>query len=225
MSTSTLTAEAILESLVQVIDPGIGVNIVDLGLVYGIDLNGDTVEIQMTLRFPASPWRATVETDVEQMLKRLHPELNRVIVELVWDPEWHENFITDEGRQQIESPIHPHIVTPDSPLTINDVLNSLRYVLDPEVGINIVDLGLIYGLELPPGAIELEMTMTTPSCPLQASIESAVQRTLRIRHPEINRFDVTVVWDPPWDVNRISPAGRIELGWGPGNARMPGGRS
>ena len=225
MSISTLTAEALLESLVQVIDPGIGVNIVDLGLVYGIDLRGDAATIQMTLRSSEDPFRSTVEFTIQQTLKRLHPELNQVMVELVWDPEWHESFISGEGLRQIESPIQPHIVTPDSPLTIKDVLDSLRYVLDPEVGINIVDLGLIYRLELPPGVIDLDMTMTTPSCPLQATIESAVNRTLRIRHPEINRFDVNVVWDPPWNVNRISPAGRIELGWGPDRRRLPGERS
>ncbi len=215
MAASTLTAEDLLESLTRVIDSDIGVNIVDLGLVYGIELNRDTAAIQMTLRSLDAPFRAHVASDVEQTLKLIHPELAQVIVELVWEPEWHEHFISDEGRRQIESPIIPFIATPDSPLTVDVVLDSLRHVLDPEVGINIVDLGLIYRLDLLPGAIEIEMTMTTPSCPLQATIEGAVNRVLHLRHPDIARIVVNVVWDPPWSVNRISPAGRIELGWEP----------
>jgi len=215
MATSTLTAEDLLESLTRVIDSDVGVNIVDLGLVYAIELNHDTATIQMTLRSPDVPFRDRVQTEVEQTLKLIHPELASVIVELVWEPEWHENFISDEGLRQIASPILPFVPTPERPLTQDVVLDSLRHVLDPEVGINIVDLGLIYRLELPPGAIELEMTMTTPSCPLQATIEGAVNRILGLRHPEIPRVTVDVVWDPPWNVNRISPQGRAELGWEP----------
>ena len=223
MAASTLTAEEILESLTRVVDPGAGVNIVDLGLIYGIDLNRDIVTIEMTLRSPSDPFRSQVESEVEQTLKLIHPELSRVFVDLIWEPEWHENFMTDEGRQQIASPIVPFIPTPDAPLTIEVVLDSLRHVIDPEVGINIVDLGLIYRLDLPSDAIEIEMTMTTPACPLQATIESAVRRILALRHPEISRVGIAVVWDPPWSVNRISPAGRIALGWGA--HRVPGARS
>lgn len=223
MAASTLTAEEILESLKRVIDPGIGVNIVDLGLVYGIDLNRDTVTIEMTVRSPDAPFRSQVESEVEQTLKLIHPELSRVFVDLVWEPAWHENFMTDEGRRQIASPIVPFIPTPDAPLSIEVVLDSLRHVIDPEVGINIVDLGLIYRLDLPPNAIAIEMTMTTPACPLQATIESAVHRILRLRHPEIGRVDINVVWEPAWSVNRISPAGRMALGWSA--HRVPGARA
>ena len=223
MAASTLTAEEILESLKRVIDPGVHVNIVDLGLVYGIDLNRDTVTIEMTLRSPSDPFRSQIEFEIEQTLKLIHPELARIFVDLVWEPEWHENFMTDEGRQQIASPIVPFVPTPDRPLTIGIVLDSLRHVIDPEVGINIVDLGLIYRLELPPDAIDIEMTMTTPACPLQATIESAVHRILALRHPEISRLDVDVVWDPPWSVSRISPAGRMALGWSA--HRVPGARA
>jgi metal-sulfur cluster biosynthetic enzyme len=100
-----------------------------------------------------------------------------------------------------------------SPLTAEHLLDSLMYVIDPEVGINIVDLGLVYGVELDGTHATVTMTLTTPGCPLHASIEEAVRRALGSRHPELTDVTLDLVWDPRWGVEFISESGREQLGW------------
>jgi metal-sulfur cluster biosynthetic enzyme len=100
-----------------------------------------------------------------------------------------------------------------STLTAEHLLASLTHVIDPEVGINIVDLGLVYGVELDGTHATVTMTLTTPGCPLHASIEAAVRRALETRHPELTGVRLDLVWDPRWGVEFISEAGREQLGW------------
>jgi metal-sulfur cluster biosynthetic enzyme len=90
---------------------------------------------------------------------------------------------------------------------------ALRQVYDPEVGINVVDLGLIYGVTQRDDCAYVEMTLTTPGCPLHDVIGQAVQRALA-QVPGVARAVVELVWDPPWTPMMISDAGRRELGWG-----------
>jgi metal-sulfur cluster biosynthetic enzyme len=90
---------------------------------------------------------------------------------------------------------------------------ALRQVYDPEVGINVVDLGLIYGVAQRDDCAYVEMTLTTPGCPLHDAIGQAVQRALA-QVPGVARAVVELVWDPPWTTMMISDAGRRELGWG-----------
>lgn len=89
---------------------------------------------------------------------------------------------------------------------------ALRQVYDPEVGINVADLGLIYGVEQRDDCVHVEMTLTTPGCPLHDTIGQAVQRALA-RVPGIARSEVELVWDPPWTPLMITEAGKRELGW------------
>lgn len=92
------------------------------------------------------------------------------------------------------------------------VWDALREVNDPEVGLNIVDLGLVYGVEIwPQGDIQIQMTMTTPACPLGAHIKQAAQASVRAALPEVKSVVVDVVWDPPWSPMMITEAGRKEL--------------
>jgi len=100
-----------------------------------------------------------------------------------------------------------------SPLTAEHLLDSLMDVIDPEVGINIVDLGLVYGVELDGTEATVTMTLTTPGCALHASIEKAVHRALESRHPELTDVKLNLVWDPRWGVEFISESGREQLGW------------
>ncbi len=92
------------------------------------------------------------------------------------------------------------------------VIQALYQVYDPELGINVVDLGLIYGVTVADAAVEVTMTMTTPGCPMHEAItegaETAVSRVPGVREARIN-----VVWFPPWDPSKMSEAARREL-WG-----------
>ena len=88
----------------------------------------------------------------------------------------------------------------------------LLTVLDPEIGINLVDLGLIYGLTSSGGHVKVTMTLTTPGCPMSDSMPPAVQRVLETL-PGVKDVDVDLVWNPPWDPNRITDEGKRQLGW------------
>ena len=102
---------------------------------------------------------------------------------------------------------------PTSTLSPGSLLDSLMQVIDPEVGINIVDLGLVYTIHLTGTEATVEMTLTTPGCPLHASIEAAVKRALSSNHPGLTSITVQLVWEPRWKVEFISEEGRRQLGW------------
>lgn len=87
----------------------------------------------------------------------------------------------------------------------------LRAVIDPELGCNIVDLGLIYGVEVKEKTIHVTMTLTTPGCPMHQSIADGVVRMLSTIDG-IDDVRVNVVWDPPWDPSRLSESARQQMG-------------
>lgn len=88
----------------------------------------------------------------------------------------------------------------------------LRRVIDPEVGVNIVDLGLVYDLDLDEQLITVTMTMTTPACPLGPYLQDAVGRALgSMAGPR--QIEVVITFDPPWRPEAITPQGRAQLGW------------
>ena len=91
------------------------------------------------------------------------------------------------------------------------VLETLRQVFDPEVNCNIVDLGLIYGVEIEGDKVRVAMTLTTPGCPMHESIAAGVREAL-LRTDRIEDVEVEIVWDPPWSVDRVTEAGRTQLG-------------
>lgn len=94
----------------------------------------------------------------------------------------------------------------------NELRAALTDVHDPEVGLSVVDLGLIYDLRLDEQSVaHVRMTMTTPSCPAGEVMVEAVRRRLG-RVPGVARVEVEVTFDPPWTADRISPEGRARLG-------------
>ena len=93
----------------------------------------------------------------------------------------------------------------------NAVLMALRNVVDPEVGLDIVTMGLVYGLEITPDAIRLTFTLTTQGCPLGETIIRMTQQALEgIAGTRQVRLDMA--WDPPWDPRMLSDEGRRALG-------------
>ena len=84
------------------------------------------------------------------------------------------------------------------------IAEKLRRVIDPEVGINIVDLGLIYDLELEGDTVVVRLTMTTPACPMSSYIRQEVGNALK-RVPGLRRGVTELVWDPPWSPHMMDP--------------------
>jgi len=95
-------------------------------------------------------------------------------------------------------------------VTEAQVWEALAGVIDPELGIDIVELGLVYGVELADHRVGITMTLTTPGCPLHDVIVDGVERALT--RPGGPMVDVEVVWDPPWDPGRIGAGGLRGLG-------------
>ncbi len=99
---------------------------------------------------------------------------------------------------------------------VDRIEEALRQVIDPEVGINIVDLGLVYGVEIAPGQVGVEMTMTTPACPMTAYLTDAVTQAIQQYQQEPVDVTVKLVWDPPWHQGMMSDEAKAHFGWHPG---------
>ncbi len=93
-----------------------------------------------------------------------------------------------------------------------DILCALNEIEDPELGIGIVDLGLIYRADWTETGIEVDVTMTAPSCPFGAALLDAVNKILQQHFCEASSIRVQVVWDPPWGLDRLSENARQALG-------------
>lgn len=93
--------QAVLDSLREVIDPEIGINIVDLGLVYFVDRSKDSVRAEITLTSRACPLGEHVVAEVRDALTRDFPGCSDVIVRLVWEPAWHPDLVTEQGRRML----------------------------------------------------------------------------------------------------------------------------
>ncbi|MFA9441810.1 metal-sulfur cluster assembly factor [Uliginosibacterium sp. sgz301328] len=91
---------------------------------------------------------------------------------------------------------------------------ALRTVIDPEVGMNIVDLGLVYRIEEKDGVIQIDLTMTSPACPMGESIAEEAEQAARSCLPPSQPVDLALVWDPPWSPARMTDAARAHFGWG-----------
>ena len=105
----------------------------------------------------------------------------------------------------------------EGPFDEDRVWEQLKTVFDPEIPVNLVDLGLIYRCEavpLPEGGhrVEIAMSMTAPGCGMGDVLKEDVRRKVQ-SVPGVRQVQVEVVWDPPWDASRMSDAARLQLGW------------
>ena len=101
-------------------------------------------------------------------------------------------------------------------LTENDVMSALKQCYDPEIPVNIVDLGLIYGIRFEPAPegkqdVIVEMTLTAQGCPSHVMIGEQVKARIE-QMPGVRNATVNVVWNPPWGPERLSPDARKQLG-------------
>ena len=93
------------------------------------------------------------------------------------------------------------------------VTEALRTIYDPEIPVNICDLGLIYKLEIdePQGRVHVQMTLTAPGCPVAQTFPGTVEGAVKCV-PGVNDASVELVWDPPWTPERMSEAAKLQLG-------------
>ncbi|MCH6546466.1 MAG: DUF59 domain-containing protein [Deltaproteobacteria bacterium] len=97
--------------------------------------------------------------------------------------------------------------------TKDQVYEALHACYDPEIPVNIVDLGLIYDVEINEDKVNVKMTLTAPGCGMGAMIASDAQEKI-LQIPGVSEAKVDLVWDPPWDASRISDEAKQKLGIG-----------
>ncbi|MDB5315834.1 MAG: system Fe-S cluster assembly protein [Rhodospirillales bacterium] len=114
-------------------------------------------------------------------------------------------------------PVHgawtPEGETPPPAAAISEdaVIGMLKTVFDPEIPVDIYELGLIYAIEIGEGAsVKVEMTLTTPSCPSAQELPGMAEEAVRLI-PGVGNVTVEIVWDPPWDQSRMSEDARLAL--------------
>ncbi len=113
-------------------------------------------------------------------------------------------------------PVEVSVAAADGPFQLDRVIDALQQIYDPEIPVSIVELGLVYRCEevsAPDGSrrIEIDMTMTAPGCGMGDVLRADALRAVR-SIPGVDDVDVTLVFDPPWNINRMSEAARLQLG-------------
>jgi metal-sulfur cluster biosynthetic enzyme len=116
--------------------------------------------------------------------------------------------MSETSHAPVASPVE-QTASPRPPASVADVEEALRDVIDPELGINIVDLGLLYGVHLDDsGRAVIDMTLTSAACPLTDVIENQTSQALE---GIVAEFRINWVWMPPWGPDRITDEGREQL--------------
>ena len=100
----------------------------------------------------------------------------------------------------------------DSTVREDTIIPALQSVIDPEVGVNVYDLGLIYATDVEGNRVRIRMTMTSPACPMGSMLTGQVRAAL-LRIPGVEDAEVSLVWEPAWSPALMTPAARKQLGW------------
>ncbi len=92
-----------------------------------------------------------------------------------------------------------------------NIIQEIKKIYDPEIPVNIYDLGLIYKIEIDnSNKVSLEMTLTSPNCPVAESLPNSVKETI-LKVDGVKDVNLKLVWDPPWDKTKLSEAAKLEL--------------
>ena len=90
------------------------------------------------------------------------------------------------------------------------IITEIKKIYDPEIPVNIYELGLIYDIKIKDKDVQVKMTLTTPNCPVAESLPKEVKDSI-MELKEVNKVDLDLVWDPPWDKSMMSEAAKLEL--------------
>jgi metal-sulfur cluster biosynthetic enzyme len=122
--------------------------------------------------------------------------------------------MSDENpsNSDFAAPATPGTAAPATGLTVDQVKAALRRVKDPELNLNIVDLGLVYDINVEGAEVSVDMSLTSPGCPSGPEIMTDAEQQLRAM-PGVERVAVNLVWDPLWSPDRIEPRIRAYLGF------------
>ena len=109
------------------------------------------------------------------------------------------------------APANPSANGSDAPPTTDQVRMALRKVKDPDLNLNIVDLGLIYDIAVDGGDVDINMTLTSPGCPAGPQIMGDIERVVKAM-PGVTDLNINLVWEPFWSPDKIEPRVRAYMG-------------
>ena len=92
----------------------------------------------------------------------------------------------------------------------DQIITEIKKIYDPEIPVNIYELGLIYDISIKDKDVSVKMTLTSPNCPVAESLPNEVKDSI-MELKEVNKVDLDLVWDPPWDKSMMSDAAKLEL--------------
>lgn len=95
----------------------------------------------------------------------------------------------------------------------DEVLRALDTVVDPEIGLSVVDVGLVYGVRVEPSRVHVRITMTSAACPVAELIADEIRNAVGAVLPDARPVEVELCWDPPWTPERMSDLARQAMGW------------
>jgi FeS assembly SUF system protein len=131
-----------------------------------------------------------------------------------------ELAMDDKPNQRLSLPLNndkplsqPSAPPVDADASLEErIIAALRTCYDPEIPVNIYELGLIYDLQVDPsGAVSIRMTLTSPACPVAGALPADVQSKVQTV-PGVTSAKVELVWEPPWEMSRMSEEARLQLG-------------
>jgi FeS assembly SUF system protein len=124
--------------------------------------------------------------------------------------------MTDPAAPAVPAPAAPAAVSPspDGPYAEREtqILERLKQIYDPEIPMNIVDLGLVYGFEWTGDDVKLKMTLTAPGCPVAGILADEIKTAIE-KVPKVHAATVEMIWDPPWTPDRMSDFAKHQFGY------------
>jgi FeS assembly SUF system protein len=160
------------------------------------------------------PIRAPSEHDVDLAAGVPTPHFSSIEAMVPPEPEGAPLDLRSASTPTIGEPLYPADVVPNTIEAIRDAVTvGLKAIYDPEIPINIWELGLIYDIAVSDDrVVSIKMTLTSPMCPTAQSLVGQVELAAR-EAPHVKDADVELVWEPPWSMDSMSEEGRLLLGF------------
>ena len=142
----------------------------------------------------------------------MHPDTTTLATTRLTGPEQNTAKPQAATDAKAKPPLEKPLTLEEIQKLRDDIIAALCGCFDPEIPVNIYELGLIYDITIAPtGAVGVRMTLTSPGCPVAGTLPGDVERKLQPLE-KVTSAKVEVVWDPPWDKNRMSEAAKLQLG-------------
>ncbi|RMH73322.1 MAG: DUF59 domain-containing protein [Gemmatimonadetes bacterium] len=187
-TSSSLSQQQVIEVLKQCYPPNNPQSVYDLGLVSLVEVENGNVHIDLTVDRPKSPETKALVEKIDAQVRTLG------------------------GLEELTIDVHGKKNTQSTDLTEADIIDVIKTCYDPEIPVNIYELGLIYGIEiLDGGVVDIKMTLTAPNCPAAQSLPEEVRYKIS-QLDGVQDVNVNIVWTPPWTPDLMSESARLELG-------------